>query len=77
MRVAGIERRGDPVEVIEVGDPSAPREGELLIDVRATAVGNWDEFVWAGEWDVGRGPPMALGVEAAGVVATVGPGVED
>jgi NADPH:quinone reductase-like Zn-dependent oxidoreductase len=25
-----------------------------------------------GEWDVGRKPPLALGVEAAGVVAAVG-----
>ncbi len=31
-------------------------------------MGNWDEFVRAGAWDVGGGPPMALGVEAAGTV---------
>ena len=60
--------------MIEVVDPRAPRAGEVLIEVRAAGVGNWDEFVRAGEWDVGRNPPMALGVEAAGVVAAVGPG---
>ena len=77
MRVAGIERYGGPIEIFEVDDPRAPHEGELLIGVRTAGVGNWDEIVRAGEWYVGRAPPMALGVEAAGVVAAVGPGVED
>jgi len=40
-----------------------------LIDVRACGVGNWDEFARAGDWDLGTRPPMALGVEAAGLVA--------
>ena len=39
-------------------------------------MGNWEEFVRTGGWDVGRTPPLALGVEAAGVVVDVGPGVE-
>jgi NADPH:quinone reductase-like Zn-dependent oxidoreductase len=77
MRVAGIERRGGRVEMIDVADPRTPRGGEVLIEVRAAGVGNWDETLRAGEWDVGRNPPMALGVEAAGVVAAVGPSVGD
>src|SRR5439155_545453 len=40
--------------------------------VNRPGVGNWDEIVRVGEWDVGRRPPLALGVEAAGVVAAVG-----
>jgi NADPH:quinone reductase-like Zn-dependent oxidoreductase len=76
MRVAGIEHRGGPIETLEVADPRAPRDGEVLIEVKAAGVGNWDEIVRAGDWDVGRTPPMALGVEAAGVVAAVGSGVE-
>jgi NADPH:quinone reductase-like Zn-dependent oxidoreductase len=40
-------------------------------------VGNWDEFVRTGGWDVGRRPPMALGVEAAGLVTAVGSMVTD
>jgi NADPH:quinone reductase-like Zn-dependent oxidoreductase len=40
--------------------------------VHAAGVGNWDEFVRVGDWDVGRRPPLALGVEAAGVVAAAG-----
>jgi NADPH:quinone reductase-like Zn-dependent oxidoreductase len=43
--------------------------------VRAAGVANWDEFVRVGEWDVGRRPPLALGVEAAGVVTEVGKSV--
>jgi len=38
-------------------------------------VGNWDEIARTGGWDLGRQPPMALGVEAAGVVAGVGAAV--
>jgi NADPH:quinone reductase-like Zn-dependent oxidoreductase len=63
--------------MIEVTDVRAPRAGEVLIEVRAAGVGNWDEIVRTGDWDVGRDPPMALGVEAAGVIAGVGDGVGD
>jgi NADPH:quinone reductase-like Zn-dependent oxidoreductase len=50
--------------------------GQVLIDVKAAGVGNWEEFVRTGGWDVGRVPPLALGVEAAGEVVEVGPEVE-
>jgi NADPH:quinone reductase-like Zn-dependent oxidoreductase len=46
-----------------------------LIEVHAAGVGNWDNIVRTGGWDVGVAPPMALGVEAAGVVRAVGPAV--
>ena len=38
----------------------------------AAGVGSWDEFVRTAGWDVGRQPPMALGVEAAGTVLAAG-----
>jgi NADPH:quinone reductase-like Zn-dependent oxidoreductase len=72
MRVAGIRHVGGDVELIEVPGPRPLAEDEVLIQVKAAGVGNWDEFVRTGGWDVGRRPPMALGVEAAGVVAAVG-----
>ena len=56
--------------------PRALRPDEVLIDVRAAGVGHWDEFARTGGWDLGIGPPMALGVEAAGVVAAVGDRVD-
>src|SRR5262245_26420890 len=57
-------------------DARAPRAGEVLIEVRAAGVGNWDELARTGVWDLGRSPPMALGVEAAGVVAAEGDEVD-
>jgi NADPH:quinone reductase-like Zn-dependent oxidoreductase len=52
------------------------RPDEVLIDVQACGVGNWDEFIRTGDWDLGIRPPMALGVEASGLVAAVGDLVE-
>jgi NADPH:quinone reductase-like Zn-dependent oxidoreductase len=75
MRAAGIREIGAPVELLELPEPRALRPDEVLIDVRAAGVGNWDEFVRTGNWDLGVRPPMALGVEAAGIVAGVGDGV--
>jgi NADPH:quinone reductase-like Zn-dependent oxidoreductase len=72
----GIERFGGAVKALETADPRALRDGEALIEVKAAGVGNWDEIVRVGEWDVGERPPMALGVEAAGIVADVGPRLE-
>jgi NADPH:quinone reductase-like Zn-dependent oxidoreductase len=76
LRVAGIEAFGRAVTALEVPDPHILREDEVLIAVEAAGVANWDDIVRAGDWDVGRMPPMALGVEAAGVVSAVGTDVE-
>ncbi len=72
MRVAGVRAFGGEVQTIEVAEPRPLREDEVLIDVRGAGVGNWDDIVRTGGWDVGAGPPLALGVEAAGVVKAVG-----
>jgi NADPH:quinone reductase-like Zn-dependent oxidoreductase len=72
MRAAGIRRFGDAIELLEVPGPRELRPDEVLLDVRASGVGNWDEFARTGSWDLGIRPPMALGVEAAGLVAAAG-----
>src|SRR6266550_846321 len=72
MRAAGIETFGGEVQRLELAAPQSPARDEVVIAVRAAGVGNWDEIVRAGGWDVGRQPPLALGVEAAGVVFAVG-----
>ena len=72
MKAAGIRTFGAEVELLELPGPRALRPDEVLINVRACGVGNWDEIARAGEWDLGVRPPMALGVEAAGLVAAVG-----
>jgi NADPH:quinone reductase-like Zn-dependent oxidoreductase len=77
MQVVGIRRIGDRVEIIEVGEPRPLADDEVLLEVTAADVGNWDEFVRTGGWDVGASPPMALGVEAAGTVLAAGLAVSD
>jgi NADPH:quinone reductase-like Zn-dependent oxidoreductase len=72
MQAAGIDAFGGPVRLLELAAPASPAPDEVVISVHAAGVGNWDEFVRVGNWDVGRQPPLALGVEAAGVVAAVG-----
>src|SRR5689334_19304742 len=77
MRVAGITARGGPVEILEVDEPAPPAADEVLLDVAAAGIGNWDELVRIGSWQVGGPAPMALGTEAAGTVAATGPGVTE
>jgi NADPH:quinone reductase-like Zn-dependent oxidoreductase len=57
---------------LDLPGPGELRADEVLIEVRSAGVGNWDEIARTGGWDLGRRPPMALGVEAAGVVARAG-----
>src|SRR3954467_7128313 len=72
MRAAGIETYGGGVQMLELAAPQSLDPDEVVIAVRAAGVGNWDEIVRVGGWDVGRQPPLVLGVEAAGVVVGVG-----
>ena len=77
MRAAGITALGEPVEILELDEPATPAAGEVLIDVVAAGIGNWDDLVRIGSWQIGGPAPMALGTEAAGTVAAVGPGVAE
>jgi Alcohol dehydrogenase GroES-like domain len=77
MRAAGITALGEPVEIFEVDELATPAAGEVLIDVAAAGIGNWDELVRIGSWQIGGPAPMALGTEAAGTVAAAGSGVAE
>lgn len=72
MQAAGIEAFGAEVRMLELAAPASPASDEVVLSVWAAGVGNWDEIVRIGDWDVGRRPPLALGVEAAGVIVAVG-----
>jgi len=72
MNAAGIEVFGGAVHAIELPATRTPAPDEVVIAVRAAGVGNWDEIARHGDWDLGRRPPLALGVEAAGVIEAVG-----
>jgi NADPH:quinone reductase-like Zn-dependent oxidoreductase len=71
-----VRQFGGPIETLDLPEPRALRPDEVLIEVRASGVGNWDNFARTGDWDLGVRPPMALGVEAAGLVAAVGDRVD-
>src|SRR5919197_338030 len=77
MRAAGITALGEPVEIFEVDELATPAAGEVIIDVVAAGIGNWDELVRIGSWQIGGPAPMALGTEAAGTVAAAGSGVAE
>jgi Alcohol dehydrogenase GroES-like domain len=68
----GIRTLGGKVETLEVDEPRPLAADEVLIDIRSAGVGNWDDIIRTGGWDVGTSPPLALGVEAAGVITAVG-----
>jgi NADPH:quinone reductase-like Zn-dependent oxidoreductase len=76
VKAAGVRQFGGPIETLDLPEPRALRPDEVLIEVRASGVGNWDNFARTGDWDLGVRPPMALGVEAAGLVAAVGDRVD-
>jgi len=77
VRAAGITALGEPVEILEVDEPAPPGPDEVLIEVAAAGVSNWDDLVRIGSWEIGGPAPMALGTEVAGTVAAVGSRVTD
>jgi S-(hydroxymethyl)glutathione dehydrogenase / alcohol dehydrogenase len=73
MKAAVLNDFGRPLDLEDVQlDP--PRAGEVQVRIGATGVCHSDYHVIKGEWKYGL--PLILGHEAAGVVETVGPGVE-
>jgi S-(hydroxymethyl)glutathione dehydrogenase/alcohol dehydrogenase len=64
---------GKPL-VIETVDLDGPREGEVLIEIKATGICHTDEFTRSGADPEGIFPSI-LGHEGAGIVVDVGPGV--
>jgi tumor protein p53-inducible protein 3 len=63
----------DKLALEEVPDPVA-REGEILVDVRATALNRADLLQRRGLYPPPKGASEILGLECSGVVAAHGPG---
>ena len=61
--------------VIEELDLDGPKEGEVLVEVKATGVCHTDAFTLSGDDPEGIFPAV-LGHEGAGVVLETGPGVQ-
>ncbi len=74
MRAARITGPGGPeaLEIAEVPDPE-PGQGELLVEVAAAGVNFIDTYQRSGAYPLDL--PATLGLEGAGEVVAVGPGV--
>jgi len=72
-RAAVAYEAGKPL-VIETVNLDGPREGEVLVEIKATGICHTDEFTLSGADPEGLFPAI-LGHEGAGVVVDTGPGV--
>ena len=72
-RAAVAYEAGKPLAVEEL-ELDGPREGECLVEIKATGICHTDEFTLSGADPEGLFPAV-LGHEGAGVVVDTGPGV--
>jgi len=72
-RAAVAFAAGKPLEIVDV-ELSGPRNGEVLVEIKATGVCHTDAFTLSGDDPEGAFPAI-LGHEGAGIVLEVGPGV--
>ena len=73
VRAAVAHKAGEPLS-IETVQLDGPREGEVLVEIKATGLCHTDEFTRSGADPEGIFPAI-LGHEGAGVVVDCGPGV--
>jgi S-(hydroxymethyl)glutathione dehydrogenase/alcohol dehydrogenase len=73
-RAAVAVAAGQPLQIMEV-NLDDPKEGEVLIEIKATGICHTDEFTLSGADPEGIFPSI-LGHEGAGVVVKCGPGVK-
>jgi S-(hydroxymethyl)glutathione dehydrogenase/alcohol dehydrogenase len=73
-RAAVAWKAGSPL-TIETLDLEGPREGEVLVEIKATGICHTDYYTLSGADPEGPFPAI-LGHEGAGVVVDVGPGVK-
>ena len=73
-RAAVAFEKAKPLEIVEV-DLEGPREGEVLVEIKATGICHTDEFTISGADPEGLFPAI-MGHEGAGIVVDVGPGVK-
>ena len=72
-RAAVAREAGKPLS-LETIDLDGPREGEVLVEIKATGICHTDEFTLSGADPEGIFPAI-LGHEGAGIVVDVGRGV--
>src|SRR5438445_3677301 len=74
MKAIRLIASGRPLEAHEVNRPM-PREGDVLIQVKAAGICHSDAHYRAGKSRV-HPLPLTLGHEVAGLIESVGPGVQ-
>ncbi|HVK68285.1 MAG TPA: S-(hydroxymethyl)glutathione dehydrogenase/class III alcohol dehydrogenase [Polyangium sp.] len=74
IKAAVAHRPNAPLSIEEV-DLEGPKEGEVLVEIKATGVCHTDDYTLSGKDSEGIFPSI-LGHEGAGVVVDVGPGVK-
>jgi NADPH:quinone reductase-like Zn-dependent oxidoreductase len=77
MKAVRIHSFGPP-EVIAVEDvpKPVPSAGEVIVKVEAAGVGPWDALIRRGNSALAQPLPLTLGSDIAGLIDSVGPGVE-
>ena len=73
LRAAVARKAGDPLS-LETVEVDGPREGEVLVEIKATGICHTDEYTLSGADPEGLFPAI-LGHEGAGVVVEVGKNV--
>jgi S-(hydroxymethyl)glutathione dehydrogenase/alcohol dehydrogenase len=73
-RAAVAHKAGEPLS-IETVQLEGPKEGEVMVEIKATGICHTDEFTLSGADPEGLFPAI-LGHEGAGIVVEVGPGVK-
>src|SRR5258706_740920 len=73
VRAAIAHKAGAPL-TIETVQLKGPREGEVLVELKATGICHTDKYTLSGADPEGLFPAI-LGHEGAGIVVDVGPGV--
>ena len=78
MRALVCKEYGTPDKLVveEIDDP-VPGDGQILVAVKAAGINFGDVLTVAGEYQVKPATPFVPGIEAAGVVEALGPGVDD
>lgn len=76
MRAAVVHAFGQPLVLEEVPIP-VPGPGEVLVKIISTGVCHTDLHAADGDWPVKPTPSFIPGHEGAGIVAAVGPGVNN
>ena len=75
MRGWAIRAYGEEMVLMDGLPIPTPGPNDILMQMRSAEVGDWDELVRTGEWDMERPFPLVLGLAGAGRIAAVGAAV--